>query len=110
MIAPGWPGNLLALVAGAITTLALAPFELWQFTVAAVGFFYAGLRELTPRQALWRGWCFGFGIVSETVFETVLATVWATLRAALRGPIWAPGRPTAGGSRVRCGSAAGASA
>ena len=28
MIAPGWPGNLLAVVAGAITTLALAPFDI----------------------------------------------------------------------------------
>lgn len=62
MIAPGWPGNLLAVVAGAITTLALAPFDLWPFALVAVGFFYAGLRELTPRQALWRGWCFGFGL------------------------------------------------
>ncbi|WEL62324.1 hypothetical protein P0D93_18365 [Pseudomonas sp. CBSPGW29] len=62
MIAPDWPGNLLAVVAGAITTLALAPFDLWPFALVAVGFFYAGLRELTPRQALGRGWCFGFGL------------------------------------------------
>ena len=26
---PGWPGNLLAVAAGAITTLALAPFDIW---------------------------------------------------------------------------------
>jgi len=30
---PGWPGNLLAVVAGAITTLALAPFDLWPFCI-----------------------------------------------------------------------------
>ncbi len=59
---PGWPGNLLAVVAGAITTLALAPFDLWPFALVAVGLFYIGLRELTPRQALGRGWCFGFGL------------------------------------------------
>ena len=39
-IAPGWPGNLLAVVAGAITTLALAPFDLWPFALVAVGLFY----------------------------------------------------------------------
>ena len=59
---PGWPGNLLAVAAGAITTLALAPFDIWPLALLAVGLFYAGLRELTPRQALGRGWCFGFGL------------------------------------------------
>lgn len=49
---PGWPGNLLAVAAGALTTLALAPFDIWPLALLAVGFFYAGLRELTPRQAL----------------------------------------------------------
>jgi apolipoprotein N-acyltransferase len=49
-------------VAGAITTLALAPFDIWPLALLAVGLFYAGLRELSPRQALGRGWCFGFGL------------------------------------------------
>jgi apolipoprotein N-acyltransferase len=48
---PGWPGNLLAVAAGALTTLALAPFDIWPLALLAVGFFYAGLRELSPRQA-----------------------------------------------------------
>ena len=26
---PGWPGNLLALAAGALTPLMLAPFDIW---------------------------------------------------------------------------------
>ena len=59
---PGWPGNLLAVAAGAITTFALAPFNIWPLALLAVGLFYAGLRELKPRQALGRGWCFGFGL------------------------------------------------
>ncbi|MEE1868794.1 apolipoprotein N-acyltransferase [Pseudomonas auratipiscis] len=59
---PGWPGNLLAVAAGAITTLALAPFDIWPLALLAAGLFYLGLRELTPRQALGRGWCFGFGL------------------------------------------------
>ena len=62
LTSPGWPGNLLAVVAGAITTLALAPFDIWPLALVAVGLFYIGLRELSPRQALGRGWCFGFGL------------------------------------------------
>ena len=59
---PGWPGNLLAVAAGALTSLALAPFDLWPLALVAVGLFYLGLRELAPRQALGRGWCYGFGL------------------------------------------------
>ena len=53
---PGWPGNLLAVVAGAITTLALAPFDLWPLALLSIALFYLGLRDLNPRQAAWRGW------------------------------------------------------
>ncbi|WP_439895058.1 apolipoprotein N-acyltransferase [Pseudomonas syringae] len=59
---PGWPGNLLAVVAGGLTTLALAPFNVWPLILVAVAVFYLGLRELSPRQALGRGWCYGFGL------------------------------------------------
>ncbi|RWU23974.1 apolipoprotein N-acyltransferase [Pseudomonas alkylphenolica] len=59
---PGWPGNLLAVAAGALTTLALAPFDIWPLALLAAGLFYLGLRDLSPRQALGRGWCFGFGL------------------------------------------------
>jgi len=59
---PGWPGNLLAVVAGALTTFALAPFDIWPLALVALALFYLGLRDLSPRQALGRGWCFGFGL------------------------------------------------
>jgi apolipoprotein N-acyltransferase len=59
---PGWPGNLLAVVAGALTTLALAPYDIWPLALVALALFYLGLRDLSPRQALGRGWCFGFGL------------------------------------------------
>jgi len=59
---PGWPGNLLAVAAGALTTLTLAPFDIWPLALIALGLFYLGLRDLTPRQALGRGWCYGFGL------------------------------------------------
>ncbi|PLP95797.1 apolipoprotein N-acyltransferase [Pseudomonas sp. FFUP_PS_473] len=59
---PGWPGNLLAVAAGAITTLALAPFNIWPLALVTLAMFYLGLRDLGPRQALARGWCYGFGV------------------------------------------------
>lgn len=59
---PGWPGNLLAVAAGGLTTLALAPFNIWPLAMLAIAQFYLGLRDLNPRQALVRGWCFGFGL------------------------------------------------
>ncbi|RMQ51320.1 Apolipoprotein N-acyltransferase [Pseudomonas cichorii] len=59
---PGWPGNLLAVAAGGLTTLALAPFDIWPLALVAVAIFYLGLREPSPRQAFVRGWCYGFGL------------------------------------------------
>ncbi|AYC34411.1 apolipoprotein N-acyltransferase [Pseudomonas cavernae] len=59
---PGWPGNLLALAAGALTPLTLAPFDLWPLALLSLALFYLGLRQLSPKQALWRGWCYGFGL------------------------------------------------
>ncbi len=59
---PGWPGNLLAMAGGATTTLALAPFDIWPLALLAIAIFYLGLRELNPRQALLRGWCYGLGL------------------------------------------------
>jgi len=58
----GWPGHLIALAAGAITPLALAPFDLWPLALLSIALFYLGLRDLLPRQAAVRGWCYGFGL------------------------------------------------
>lgn len=58
----GWLGNLVATAAGALTTLALAPFDIWPLALLAIALFYLGLRDLSPRQALGRGWCYGFGL------------------------------------------------
>lgn len=59
---PGWPGNLIALAAGAITPLALAPYDLWPLALLSIALFYLGLRDLNPRQAAWRGWYYGFAL------------------------------------------------
>ncbi|MBT8765391.1 apolipoprotein N-acyltransferase [Metapseudomonas boanensis] len=59
---PGWPGNLLALAAGALTPLAFAPFDIWPLAILSLALFYLGLRDLAPKAAFWRGWCYGFGL------------------------------------------------
>lgn len=64
---PGWPGNLLALVAGALTTLSLAPFDIWPLALLSIGLIYLGLRELPNKQAAGRGWCYGFGLFASGV-------------------------------------------
>ncbi|MCL4118915.1 UNVERIFIED_CONTAM: hypothetical protein GTU68_034666 [Idotea baltica] len=59
---PGFTGNLLATLAGALTVLSLAPYNIWPLVILSIAFIYIGLRELTPKQAMWRGWWYGFGL------------------------------------------------
>ncbi|WP_339516484.1 apolipoprotein N-acyltransferase [Pseudomonas sp. RL_15y_Pfl2_60] len=59
---PGWLGNLISMAAGAITTLALAPFDIWPLALLSIALFYLGLRDLAPGKAATRGWCYGFGL------------------------------------------------
>ncbi|MBA1264843.1 apolipoprotein N-acyltransferase [Stutzerimonas stutzeri] len=63
----GWPGNLLALAAGALATLSLAPFDIWPLALLSVGLLYLGLREPAAKQAAGRGWCYGFGLFASGV-------------------------------------------
>lgn len=63
----GWMGNLLAIVAGGLTTLALAPFDLWPLGLASIALLYQVLQPLTPRQAALRGWCWGLGLFASGV-------------------------------------------
>lgn len=83
---PGWPGNLLAVVAGAITTLALAPFDIWPLALVAVGLFYIGLRERHPA----RPWAAAGVSVSACLApapagSTTAFTTSAALRCCWRG-------------------------
>ncbi|MBK3866239.1 apolipoprotein N-acyltransferase [Pseudomonas stutzeri] len=64
---PGWPGNLLASAAGILTTLSLAPFDIWPLALLSVALLYLGLHETGPRQAAQRGWCYGFGLFASGV-------------------------------------------
>ena len=61
----GWSGHALALAAGTLITLSLAPFNIWPLALIACAVLYLGLSTLTPRQAAWRGWWFGFGLFAS---------------------------------------------
>lgn len=58
----GWIANLLALFAGGLITLSLAPFNLWPLAVLAIALCYVLLQNISPAQAALRGWLFGFGL------------------------------------------------
>ena len=65
LTAPGWPGHLFALLAGALSTLSFTPFALWPLGLVSVALLYLGLQQLAPRQALWRGWAWGLGLFAS---------------------------------------------
>ncbi|GGC99907.1 apolipoprotein N-acyltransferase [Halopseudomonas salina] len=65
--APGWPGHLLALLAGALSTLALSPFGLWPLGLLSVALLFQGLQQLQPGQAALRGWFWGLGLFASGV-------------------------------------------
>ncbi len=53
---------ILALLAGALTVLAFAPFGLWPFQIISLAcMFHLLLRESTIKRWALIGWCYGFG-------------------------------------------------
>lgn len=55
-------GHLAALLAGGTLTLAFAPFNLWPVSFLAPLAFWLVLKNLTSKQAIFRGWLFGLGV------------------------------------------------
>ena len=55
-------GHLLALLAGGLLTLSLAPFNIWLLSFLAPLAFWVLLKDLTTGQAVFRGWLFGLGV------------------------------------------------
>jgi len=58
---------LLALIAGASTTLAFAPFNFFVFALLTPGALYLLLKKQSVKQALWLGWLFGLGFFGSGV-------------------------------------------
>src|SRR5690606_30127170 len=59
---PGWIGHVIALAAGGLTPLAFSPFDLWPLLLLSIALFYLGLRTVSGRAAVARGWFYGFGV------------------------------------------------
>jgi apolipoprotein N-acyltransferase len=67
LCAPGWPGHLLALVAGTLVTLSLAPFDYWPLGILSLIALHRLLDNLLPHQAAWRGWWYGVGLFGSGI-------------------------------------------
>lgn len=59
--------NALAMLAGALATLGFAPWEWWPLTLISVALFFIGLQSASAKQALMRGWSYGFGFFLSSV-------------------------------------------
>ena len=59
---PGLVGHLIALVAGALSTLSFAPYNIWPLGMLSVALLYQGLKDVTPKQAPLRGGAWGLGL------------------------------------------------
>lgn len=57
-----WSGDSLALVAGALVSLSLAPFELWLLGPLAAGLLAWLIADTPPAATARRGWLFGVGL------------------------------------------------
>ena len=59
----GWKGNILAVIAGTLITLSLAPFNIWPLGIVSAALLYLLIQTLSPKQAFIRGWFFGAGLL-----------------------------------------------
>lgn len=66
--------NLLALCAGSLVTLSLAPYDIWPAAILSCCIYLGLLRDCDIRTATWRGWLYGFGM-----FGTGASWVWVSI-------------------------------
>lgn len=64
---PGFPGHFFALASGALLPFSFAPYQIWPLQFVSLAFLYLSVQQLTSKQALWRGWWFGFGLFAAGV-------------------------------------------
>lgn len=53
---------LISLISGAVFSFALAPFHWWWLAILSPALLYACLKGRNPKQALFLGWSYGFGL------------------------------------------------
>jgi apolipoprotein N-acyltransferase len=59
--------NLLALFAGSLVTLSLAPYHIWPAAILSCCLYIGLLRNCSPGNAAWRGWLYGLGMFGTGV-------------------------------------------
>lgn len=79
----GWLGHLIAFVAGVLTPLFLAPFNIWPIAFISIGCFYLGLKELSVKQAIIRSWCYGFG-----AYIAGVSWIYVSINTFGNAPVW----------------------
>lgn len=79
----GWLGHFIAFLAGAITPLFLAPFNIWPLAFVSIGLIYLGLKELTLKQAIIRSWCYGFG-----AYIAGVSWIYVSINTFGNAPVW----------------------
>jgi apolipoprotein N-acyltransferase len=64
---PGLLGHFFALVCGALIPFSFEPYNLWPLQIVAISLFYFSIKDLSSRQAMWRGWWLGLGLFASGV-------------------------------------------
>ncbi len=88
---PSWSLLLLPLIAGAIIPLSFSPFEWWPLGFVGIALYYLCLQQTTARQALQRGFAFGFGL-----FGVGASWIYVSIHDYGAAPPWLAGFITAG--------------
>ena len=61
-LSQGWQGHFMALIAGGLITLSLAPFNIWPLGIVSCGLFVWLFNNTSHKTSAIRGWYFGFGL------------------------------------------------
>jgi len=61
-------GDVIALLAGALLTLAFAPFNFSPLGIICPALLLATWLEVSPWKAFWRGWLFGLGLFTTGIY------------------------------------------
>lgn len=64
----GKRGNILALLAGGLLTLAFAPFRIEPLAIISLALLAGLWLHVSPKTAAWRGWLFGVGLFGSGVY------------------------------------------
>jgi apolipoprotein N-acyltransferase len=80
---PGWPGHLVAFIAGPLITLSMAPYNIWPLALIAVVLFALTIQNAGSRQASLRGWLMASGL-----FLSGASWVYVSIHDHGNAPLW----------------------